>query len=212
MSEQYAKLSESLIAGQVDDVVKLTREAVDNGCGAEDILQNGLLAGMDVVGQRFKANDMFIPEVLRCAKCMHGAMAILRPLLAESGAKALGTVVIGTVKGDLHDIGKNLVSMMFNGAGFEVKDIGVDKDPQAFVTAIKESGANIVGLSALLTTTMPQMTETVRAIEEAGIRDQVKIMVGGAPVTKAFAQEIGADAYASNAASEVDKAKELMAA
>jgi 5-methyltetrahydrofolate--homocysteine methyltransferase len=212
MSEQYAKLSESLIAGQVDDVVKLTREAVDNGCGAEDILQNGLLAGMDVVGQRFKANDMFIPEVLRCAKCMHGAMAILRPLLAESGAKALGTVVIGTVKGDLHDIGKNLVSMMFNGAGFEVKDIGVDKDPQAFVTAIKESGANIVGLSALLTTTMPQMTETVRAIEEAGIRDQVKIMVGGAPVTKAFAQEIGADAYASNAASAVDKAKELMAA
>jgi corrinoid protein of di/trimethylamine methyltransferase len=212
MTELFGQISEKLIAGQVDDVVKLTQEAVDSCSGASDILQNGLLAGMDVVGQRFKANEMFIPEVLRCAKCMHGAMEILRPLLAESGAQALGTVVIGTVKGDLHDIGKNLVSMMFNGAGFEVKDIGVDKDAQAFVAAIKESGANIVGMSALLTTTMPQMTETVRAIEEAGIRDQVKIMVGGAPVTQAFAEEIGADAYASNAASAVDTAKEIMAA
>ena len=210
MIESYTKISESLIAGQIDDVVKLTQEAVDGGSSAGEILQDGLLAGMDVVGQRFKANEMFIPEVLRCAKCMHGAMKILRPLLAESGAQALGTIIIGTVKGDLHDIGKNLVSMMFNGAGFEVKDIGVDKDAQAFVAAIKESDANIVGMSALLTTTMPQMTETVKSIEEAGIRNQVKIMVGGAPVTQAFAEEIGADAYASNAASAVDMAKELI--
>jgi len=212
MSDLFEQISAKLIAGQLDDVAKLTQEAVDKGNGAQDILEKGLLAGMDVVGQRFKANDMFIPEVLRCAQCMHGAMEILRPLLAESGAEALGKVVIGTVKGDLHDIGKNLVSMMFNGAGFEVNDIGVDKDPAAFVTAVKESSANIVGLSALLTTTMPQMAATVKAIEEAGIREQVKIMVGGAPVTQAFAEEIGADAYASNAASAVDKAKELIAA
>ena len=212
MSDLFEQISAKLIAGQLDDVAKLTQEAVDKGNGAQDILEKGLLAGMDVVGQRFKANDMFIPEVLRCAQCMHGAMEILRPLLAESGAEALGKVVIGTVKGDLHDIGKNLVSMMFNGAGFEVNDIGVDKDPAAFVTAVKESSANIVGLSALFTTTMPQMAATVKAIEEAGIRQQVKIMVGGAPVTQAFAEENGADAYTSNAASAVDKAKELIAA
>jgi 5-methyltetrahydrofolate--homocysteine methyltransferase len=212
MSEMLAKISEKLIAGQIDSVVELTQEAVDAGTGAQDILENGLLAGMDVVGQRFKANEMFIPEVLRCAKCMHGAMEILRPLLAEAGAKPLGTVVIGTVKGDLHDIGKNLVSMMFNGAGFEVVDIGVDKEPEVFVSAVKEHQANIVGMSALLTTTMPKMEETVKAMKEAGLSDQVKILIGGAPVTAKFAEEIGADGYASNAASAVDMAKELTAA
>ena len=210
MSELLGKMAESLIAGKVDEVVALTKEALDGGSAPQDILEQGLLAGMDVVGQRFKANEMFIPEVLRCAKCMHGAMEILRPLLSETGAKMAGTLVIGTVKGDLHDIGKNLVGMMFEGAVFEVVDIGIDKDPQEFVDAIKEHKASLFGMSALLTTTMPKMGETINAIKEAGIRDQVKIMVGGAPVTSGFAKEIGADAYASNAASAVEKGKELI--
>jgi 5-methyltetrahydrofolate--homocysteine methyltransferase len=165
---------------------------------------------MDVVGQRFKAGEMFIPEVLRRAKCMHGAMEILRPLLAETGAESIGTLIIGTVKGDLHDIGKNLVGMMFEGAGFEVVDLGIDKEPQEFVDAIKEHTAKLIGMSALLTTTMPKIGETINDINEAGIRDQVKILVGGAPITAPFAQEIGADGYASNAASAVEKGKELI--
>ena len=210
MSELLGKMAESLIAGKIDEVVNLTKEALDGGAAPADILDQGLLAGMDVVGQRFKAEEMFIPEVLRCAKCMHGAMDILRPLLAETGAKSIGTLIIGTVKGDLHDIGKNLVGMMFEGAGFDVVDIGIDKEPQVFVDAIKEHNATLIGMSALLTTTMPKMGETINAIKEAGIRDQVKILVGGAPITAAFAEEIGADGYASNAASAVDKGKELM--
>jgi len=210
MSELLGKMAESLIAGKIDEVVDLTKEALDGGAAPADILDQGLLAGMDVVGQRFKAEEMFIPEVLRCAKCMHGAMEILRPLLAETGAKSIGTLIIGTVKGDLHDIGKNLVGMMFEGAGFDVVDIGIDKEPQVFVDAIKEHNATLIGMSALLTTTMPKMGETINAIKEAGIRDQVKILVGGAPITAAFAEEIGADGYASNAASAVDKGKELM--
>ena len=210
MSELLGKMAESLIAGKIDEVVNLTREALDGGATPADILDQGLLAGMDVVGQRFKAEEMFIPEVLRCAKCMHGAMEILRPLLAETGAESIGTLIIGTVKGDLHDIGKNLVGMMFEGAGFDVVDIGIDKEPQVFVDAIKEHNATLIGMSALLTTTMPKMGETINAIKEAGIRDQVKILIGGAPITAAFAEEIGADGYASNAASAVDKGKELM--
>ena len=210
MSELLGKMAESLIAGKIDEVVDLTKEALDGGAAPADILDQGLLAGMDVVGQRFKAEEMFIPEVLRCAKCMHGAMEILRPLLAETGAESIGTLIIGTVKGDLHDIGKNLVGMMFEGAGFDVVDIGIDKEPQVFVDAIKQHNATLIGMSALLTTTMPKMGETINAIKEAGIRDQVKILVGGAPITAAFAEEIGADGYASNAASAVDKGKELM--
>ena len=210
MSELLGKMAESLIAGKIDEVVNLTKEALDGGAAPADILDQGLLGGMDVVGQRFKAEEMFIPEVLRCAKCMHGAMEILRPLLAETGAEPIGTLIIGTVKGDLHDIGKNLVGMMFEGAGFDVVDIGIDKEPQVFVDAIKEHNAKLIGMSALLTTTMPKMGETINAIKEAGIRDQVKILVGGAPITAAFAEEIGADGYASNAASAVDKGKELM--
>jgi 5-methyltetrahydrofolate--homocysteine methyltransferase len=210
MSELLGKMAESLIAGKIDEVVDLTKEALDGGAAPADILDQGLLAGMDVVGQRFKAEEMFIPGVLRCAKCMHGAMEILRPLLAETGAESIGTLIIGTVKGDLHDIGKNLVGMMFEGAGFNVVDIGIDKEPQVFVDAIKEHNAKLIGMSALLTTTMPKMGETIKAIKEAGVRDQVKILVGGAPITAAFAEEIGADGYASNAASAVDKGKELM--
>jgi len=210
MSELFRKMAESLIAGKVGAVVDLTKKAVDADLSPQDILEQGLLAGMDVVGKRFKANDMFIPEVLRCAKCMHGSMEILRPLLVATGVKTAGTLVLGTVKGDLHDIGKNLVGMMFEGAGFQVVDLGVDQEPQTFVDAIKEHKAALISMSALLTTTMPKMGETINAIKEAGIRDQVKIMVGGAPVTEDFAKEIGADGYASNAASAVDKAKELL--
>jgi len=210
MSELLEKMAESLIAGKVDEVTDLTQKALDANLSPKDILEKGLLAGMDVVGKRFKANDMFIPEVLRCAKCMHGAMEILRPLLAETGVETAGTFVIGTVKGDLHDIGKNLVGMMFEGAGFQVVDLGIDLEPSAFVEAIKQHKASLFGMSALLTTTMPKMAETINAIKEAGIRDQVKIMIGGAPVTAEFAKEIGADAYASNAASAVDKGKELL--
>jgi 5-methyltetrahydrofolate--homocysteine methyltransferase len=210
MSELLGKMAESLIAGNIDAVVNLTKEALDAGAAPADILDQGLLAGMDVVGKRFKAEEMFIPEVLRCAKCMHGAMEILRPLLAETGAESIGTLIIGTVKGDLHDIGKNLVGMMFEGAGFNVVDLGIDKEPQVFVDAIKEHKAKLIGMSALLTTTMPKMGETINAIKEAGIRDQVKILVGGAPITAAFAEEIGADGYASNAASAVEKGKELL--
>ena len=210
MSELLGKMAESLIAGKVDEVTDLTRQALDANVSSKDILEKGLLAGMEVVGKRFKANEMFIPEVLRCAKCMHGAMEILRPLLAETGVETAGTFVIGTVKGDLHDIGKNLVGMMFEGAGFKVIDLGIDLDPAAFVEAIKEHNANLFGMSALLTTTMPKMGETINAIKEAGLRVQVKIMIGGAPVTGEFAKEIGADAYASNAASAVDTGKELL--
>ena len=210
MSELLGKMAESLIAGKVDEVTDLSRQALDANVSPKDILEKGLLAGMEVVGKRFKANEMFIPEVLRCAKCMHGAMEILRPLLAETGVETAGTFVIGTVKGDLHDIGKNLVGMMFEGAGFKVVDLGIDLEPAAFVEAIKEHNANLFGMSALLTTTMPKMGETINAIKEAGLRDQVKIMIGGAPVTGEFAKEIGADAYASNAASAVDTGKELL--
>ena len=209
MSELFGKMAESLIAGKVDEVSSLTKEAVDGGLSPQDILEQGLLAGMDVVGQRFKANEMFIPEVLRCAKCMHGAMEILRPLLAETGVETAGTFVIGTVKGDLHDIGKNLVGMMCEGAGFEIRDLGVDVEPDAFVQAVKEFEPDIVGLSALLTTTMREMDNTIKALEEAGVRDLVKVMVGGAPVNQAFADRIGADAYAPDATAAADKAKQL---
>ena len=200
----------ALIAGKEEEVKTLTQEALDKGLDAKDILDTGLISGMDVVGQRFKAGDMFIPEVLLCARCMHGAMDILKPLLSEADAAGVGTYLIGTVEGDLHDIGKNLVGMMFEGAGFQVVDLGIDLEPSAFVEALKQHKASLFGMSALLTTTMPKMGETINAIKEAGIRDQVKIMIGGAPVTAEFAKEIGADAYASNAASAVDKGKELL--
>jgi corrinoid protein of di/trimethylamine methyltransferase len=200
-----------LIAGKQDDVKKLTQDALDQGANAKEILDKGLLAGMDVVGQRFKAGDMFIPEVLLCARCMHGAMDILKPLLSEADAAGSGTYLIGTVEGDLHDIGKNLVSMMLQGAGFKVVDLGTNITAQQFVDAVKEHKPKVLGMSALLTTTMPKMEETIAALNEAGIRDQVKIMAGGAPVTQDFVDKIGADAYGANAASAVEKAKELVA-
>jgi corrinoid protein of di/trimethylamine methyltransferase len=197
MEELLEKMANELIAGKQDEVIKLTQEALDKG--------------VVLVGQRFKAGDMFIPEVLLCARCMHGAMDILKPLLSEADAAGAGTYLIGTVEGDLHDIGKNLVSMMLQGAGFKVVDLGTNITAQQFVDAVKEHNPKVIGLSALLTTTMPKMEETIAALKEAGIRDQVKIMAGGAPVTQDFVDKIGADAYGANAASAVDKAKELVA-
>jgi corrinoid protein of di/trimethylamine methyltransferase len=205
------KMAERLIVGKIDEVKELSQQALDQGISPREIIDKGLLAGMEVVGKRFKAGDMFIPEVLLCARCMHGAMDILKPLLSEADAAGVGIYLIGTVEGDLHDIGKNLVSMMLQGAGFEVIDMGTNITPQQFVDAVKEHKPTILGLSALLTTTMPKMEETIKALKEAGIRDQVKIMAGGAPVTQAFVEEIGADAYGANAASATEKAKELMA-
>ena len=172
-----------MIAGQIEEVKELTQKALDGGMQASNVLDQGLLPGMDIVGQRFKASEMFIPEVLRSAKTMHGAMEILGPLLSESEAAGSGTVVIGTVEGDLHDIGKNLVGMMLEGAGFKVVDLGTDINPHAFAEAAKEHKPKILGMSALLTTTMPKMVETIRALEAAGLRDQIKVMAGGAPVT-----------------------------
>lgn len=207
MSELYGKMSEVLIVGNIEEIKKLTQQALDEGNNADEILEKGLLPGMDIVGQRFKACEMFIPEVLRSAKTMHAAMDILRPLLSDSEAAGAGTVIIGTVEGDLHDIGKNLVAMMLEGAGFKVVDLGTDVKPQDFVEAAKEQKPRIVGMSALLTTTMPKMGETVNALKEAGIRDQIKVMAGGAPVTQDFVDEIGGDAYGSNATAAVEKAK-----
>ena len=210
MSEVYGKMSEALIAGNIEEVKKLTQQGLDGGNAADDILHKGLLPGMDIVGQRFKAAEMFIPEVLRSAKTMSASMEILRPLLSEAEAAGSGAVVIGTMEGDLHDIGKNLVGMMLEGAGFTIVDLGTSVEPQKFVDAVKEHKPKIVGMSALLTTTMPKMGQTINALKEAGIRDQIKIMAGGAPVTQDFVDEIGADAYGSNATAAVEKAKALV--
>jgi corrinoid protein of di/trimethylamine methyltransferase len=210
MSELFAKMSEAVIAADMETVNKLVEEALGNGIGAKEVLDNGLIPGMDIVGQRMKTGEMFIPEVLRSAKVMQAAMDLLRPHMSEKESLGLGTFVIGTVEGDLHDIGKNLVSMMLQGAGFTVVDLGTSVKPQDFVDAVKEHKAVVVGMSALLTTTMPKMEATVKALQEAGIREQVKIMAGGAPVTEKFVEEIGADAYGANAGSATEKAKELV--
>jgi corrinoid protein of di/trimethylamine methyltransferase len=210
MEHLFEQMANALIIGNKDSVVKLTQDALEQGVSAKDILDNGLLAGMDIVGKRFKAGDMFIPEVLLCARCMHSAMDIIKPLLSEGDAAGAGTYIIGTVEGDLHDIGKNLVSMMLQGAGFKVIDLGTNITPQQFVEAVKEHKPQVLGMSALLTTTMPKMEETIAALKEAGIRDQVKIMAGGAPVTQDYVDKIGANAYGANAASAVEKAKQIL--
>jgi 5-methyltetrahydrofolate--homocysteine methyltransferase len=210
MSEILEQISNAIIEGELDEIVDLTEDALDDDLSAQEILNEGLMAGMDYVGVEFKAGNMFVPEVLRSAKAMQNSMDILNPLLAESGAKRVGKVVLGTVKGDLHDIGKNLVGMMCEGAGFEVEDIGKDIAPEDFVQAVKEFNPDVVGISALLTTTMRSMEHTIKALEEAGLRDKVKVMIGGAPVTQDFADKIGADGYASNAAAAADLAKEFV--
>ena len=204
-------ITETLIAGDGDTLLELVQGAVDAGTPAKEILQKALIAGMDIVGERMESGDMFIPEVLMPAQAMAGAVEILKPLLAEGDSSSAGKVVIGTVKGDLHDIGKNLVVMMMESAGFEVIDVGVDVAPEKFVEAIKTNKPTIVGLSALLTTTMPMMKKTIMTIEESGLRDNLKIIVGGAPVNQAFADEIGADGYAPDAGAASKLAKALYA-
>jgi 5-methyltetrahydrofolate--homocysteine methyltransferase len=196
-----------LMQGDADGVRAKVQTAVDQGVPAVDILNQALIAGMDIVGERMENADMFIPEVLMAARAMSGALNILKPLLAEEDAAARGKVIIGTVKGDLHDIGKNLVAMMLESGGLEVHNLGVDISPEEFVKQTKDHHANLVCLSALLTTTMPMMEATVAALTEAGLKDQVKVLVGGAPVTQSFADAIGADGYAPDAGSAVKMAK-----
>lgn len=202
------KLSEAIIRGDQRTAVEVTKAALSEGTAPGAILSEGLIAGMNVIGIRFKANEVYIPEVLIAARAMKMAMEVLEPELVKAGVKPLGRAMIGTVQGDLHDIGKNLVCMMLKGAGFEVIDLGVDVSPDKFVEKVKENAPRIVGLSALLTTTMPAMEKTIRAIKDAGL--SVKTMIGGAPVTQAYADKIGADGYAADAATAVDIAKRLM--
>jgi len=204
------EMAYELIVGNNTDVDRLTKEALDGGYTANQILDDGLLNGMAIVGVKFRDNVIFVPEVLVAARAMKAGMAHIEPILSASGAEPAGTVIMGTVKGDLHDIGKNLCIMMLRGAGFIVHDIGVDSSPDDFIDAVEEFGAEIVGMSALLTTTMPNMGRTIATFEDMGLRDEVRIMVGGAPVTQDFADEMGADAYGDNAVEAVDKATELI--
>lgn len=201
-----SEISENLQRGKAKIVVELVQQAIEEGVPARDILEQGLLAGMDVVGDKFKKNEVFVPEVLVAARAMNMGTTLLKPLLAESGVEAAGKVCIGTVKGDLHDIGKNLVKMMMEGKGLEVVDLGTDVAPETYVKTAVEQECQIICCSALLTTTMPVMGEVVKEAEKAGIRDKVKIMVGGAPVTEAFCRQIGADKYTTDAASAADAA------
>ena len=204
------EISANLQKGKSKIVKALVQQALDEGCKPVDILNEGLLHGMNIVGEQFKRNEVYVPEVLVAARAMNMGMEILKPYLAEEGVQATGRVCIGTVQGDLHDIGKNLVKMMMEGKGLEVIDLGTDVPAEAFVNTAKEQGCQVICCSALLTTTMDVMRDIVKVAEEAGIRDQVKIMIGGAPVTEAFCNQIGADKYTPDAASAADAALEFM--
>jgi 5-methyltetrahydrofolate--homocysteine methyltransferase len=207
---EYKALAEAVIKGDVNTALSETQSAVDSGSDPQDILDNGLIAAMDGVGDRFSKGLIFVPQMLRSAKTMQECVKLLTPLFQGSGATSKGKVLIGTVKGDLHDIGKNLVSMMMEGAGFQMMDMGIDVAPDTFVKQVEEQNPDIVAMSALLSTTMPAMAQTIEALEKSGLRDKVKVMIGGAPVTDNYAQEIGADAYAPDAGSSVTKAKKLL--
>ena len=212
MSKRFEDIASGVIEGNLTKVPELVQSALDEGLPPTEILENALIVGMNEVGKRFKEGSMFVPEVLRSARTMHAGQELLRPLLAEAGGSSGGKIVLGTVKGDLHDIGKNLVGMMCEGAGFQVIDLGFNIEPEAFTEAVKTHQPDIVGMSALLTTTMRSMGHAIKALEEAGLRDKVKIMVGGAPVDADFAERIGADGYGHNAASGAELAKKLMQA
>ncbi len=209
MSDILARISATLVEGNAKAMPDLTRQALGEGLSAEDVLNQALTPGMDQVGQAFKRGDMYVPDVLASARAMQASMDILRPILLETGARRVGKVVVGTVQGDLHDIGKNLVAIMLEGAGFEVIDLGKDVAPAKFVDAVKNEKPDLVAMSALLTTTMRVMGAVVKALQEAGLRDHVKVIVGGAPVTRQFAEQIGADGYASNASNAAALAKQL---
>ena len=203
------QISLKLQAGKAKDVKALVQQAIDEGVPAHEILEKGLVDGMNVIGKKFKNNEVFVPEVLVAARAMNMGASLLKPLLAAEGVKATGKVCIGTVKGDMHDIGKNLVKMMLEGKGLEVIDLGTDVAPETFINTARDEHCQLICCSALLTTTMGAMADVVEAAKEAGIRDQVKIMVGGAPVTEAFCKQIGADAYTPDAATAAEVAVQL---
>lgn len=204
------EMNTSIIEGDRDKVEELTRQALEQGIEVKAILNEGMIGAMDVVGQRFESGEMFIPEMIVAGEAMTRGLNILRPLFKESGIKPQGTVIIGTVKGDVHSIGKSLASMMMEGAGFKIIDLGVNVSPEQFVNSAREEGAQLVGMSALLTTTMPLMKATIDALKEAGLLDKVKTLIGGAPITQEYADKIGADGYAPDAATGVKKVKELV--
>ena len=211
MSEAVLKdIKDALMKGDRAGVVEFTKRALDQGIAVKDILDKGLISGMEIIGNKFKNNEVFIPEVLIAAKAMHAGMALIEPHFVKCGIKPVGKVVIGTVKGDLHDIGKNIVSMMLKGSCFEVVDCGIDVPTEKFIEAIRGGGVDILAMSSLLTTSMNSMKDTIKALKDAGLRGKVKIMVGGAPITQEFAEAIEADCYAKDAAIAVDKAKELL--
>ncbi len=207
----FREIADTLKAGRAPKIKELVNAALAEGVDPQDIVNRGLIVGMGEIGEQFKNNEVYVPEVLIAARAMNAALSIIEPLLADQDIKPAGTVAIGTVKGDLHDIGKNLVGMMLKGAGFGVIDLGIDVTPEKFISAVTEQGADIIGMSTLLTTTMPMMRDTVEAVKAAGLGDKVKIMIGGAPITQAYADEIGADGYAADAASAADLAKKLLA-
>jgi len=204
------ELSDALFQGDVSRVKEITLRALQEKKEPKEILEQGLIKGMKVVGIKFKNNEIFLPEVLLASRAMYGGMELLQPELIKSGVKAVGKVIIGTAKGDLHDIGKNLVAMMLRGGGFEVIDLGIDVTPEKYLKASHEHQPDILGISALLTTTMIGMRDVITILKKAGLRSKIKVMVGGAPVTQEFADEIGAEGYAPDAASAVDKARELL--
>ena len=210
MAVDLKQIADNLIKGKAPEVKELVQNALNEGVDVEKVLNEGLVAGMSVVGVKFKANEFYVPEVLIAARAMKSGMEILRPILADKDIKGVGTVVLGTARGDLHDIGKNLVAMILEGAGFEIIDLGVDVSPEKFIEVAKEKKAGLVGLSALLTTTMPSMKDVVKAVGDSDLKNKVKVFIGGAPVTQSYADEIRADGYAPDAASAVDKAKELL--
>ena len=211
MSDDILKnIQDTLAKGDRNGVAKLTKEALDKGLSVKEILEDGLIKSMNAIGEKFKANEIFIPEVLIAAKAMHAGIAILEPHFTACGIKPAGKVVIGTVKGDLHDIGKNIVSMMLKGACFEVVDLGIDVPPGKFLEIVQTKSPDIIAMSSLLTTSMGAMKDTIKVLKESGLRDKVKIIVGGAPITQLFADSIGADSYANDAATAVDRAKELL--
>ena len=212
LQEHYQNMQDDLYDGLTDKVVAATKQALEWGQSPANVLEHGLVAGMDIVGQDFGAGILFVPEVLRAANAMKAAMEILRPLLTETGAPKIGVAVIGTVKGDIHDIGKNLVAMMWEGAGFEVHNLGNNVDADKFIAAIREHNANILGMSALLTTTMPYMATVIERLKAEGLRERVKVLVVGAPLNEAFAEEIGADRYCKDAAEAVIAAKAMAGA
>ena len=207
----YEELSQSVIAGQMERVKALTQQAIDSGADPVEIINQGLIPGMTVVGARFKAGQMFVPEVLMSARAMNAGMELVKPLIVGQDLPSAGKVVIGTVKGDLHDIGKNLVAMMLESAGFSVVNLGVDVSPEKFAQAVKEHKPGILGMSALLTTTMLSMRDTIEVLKEEGLRDKVKVIIGGAPISQDFADEIGADGFAPDAASATELCKKLLA-